>query len=67
MVVYSCVGCKFETDHKNKYERHLSPKKHIEKDMVEDDRYKALEEKYKALEEKYKALEEKYKEEKYEK
>jgi len=33
--------------------------------MVEDDRYKALEEKYKALEEKYK--EEKYKEEKYEK
>ena len=33
--------------------------------MVEDDRYKALEEKYKALEEKYKALEEKYKEEKY--
>jgi hypothetical protein len=33
--------------------------------MVEDDRYKALEEKYKALEEKYKTLEEKYMEEKY--
>ena len=63
MVVYTCVCCKFETNHKNKYERHLSTKKHI--DIVEDDRYKALEEKYKALEEKYKALEEKYKEEKY--
>ena len=63
MVVYTYVCCKFETNHKNKYERHLATKKHI--DIVEDDRYKALEEKYKALEEKYKALEEKYKEEKY--
>ena len=63
MVVYTCVCCKFETNHKNKYERHLSTKKHIDTSMVEDDRYKALEEKYKALEEKYK--EEKYKEEKY--
>ena len=61
MVVYTCVCCKFETNHKNKYTS-----------MVEDDRYtaleekyKALEEKYKVLEEKYKALEEKYKEEKY--
>jgi len=65
MVVYTCVCCKFETNHKNKYERHLSTKKHIDTSMVEDDRYKALEEKYKALEEKYKTLEEKYKEEKY--
>ena len=65
MVAYTCVCCKFETNHKNKYERHLSTKKHIDTSMVEDDRYKALEEKYKALEEKYKALEEKYKEEKY--
>ena len=65
MVVYTCVCCKFETNHKNKYERHLSTKKHIDTSIVEDDRYKALEEKYKALEEKYKALEEKYKEEKY--
>ena len=61
MVVYTCVCCKFETNHKNKYERHLSTKKHIDTSIVEDDRYKALEEKYKALEEKYKALEEKYK------
>ena len=60
MVVYTCVCCKFETNHKNKYERHLSTKKHIDTSIVEDDRYKALEEKYKALEEKYK--EEKYKE-----
>ena len=65
MVAYTCVCCKFETNHKNKYERHLSTKKHIDTSIVEDDRYKALEEKYKALEEKYKALEEKYKEEKY--
>ena len=65
MVVYTCVCCKFETNHKNKYERHLSTKKHIDTSIVDDDRYKALEEKYKALEEKYKALEEKYKEEKY--
>ena len=65
MVAYTCVCCKFETNHKNKYERHLSTKKHIDTSMVEDDRYKALEEKYKALEEKYKTLEEKYKEEKY--
>jgi hypothetical protein len=65
MVAYTCVCCKFETNHKNKYERHLSTKKHIDTSMVEDDRYKALEEKYKALEEKYKALEEKYKEKKY--
>jgi len=72
MVVYTCVCCKFETNHKNKYERHLSTKKHIDTSMVEDDRYKALEEKYKALEEKYKEekykeddKEEKYKEEKY--
>ena len=65
MVAYTYVCCKFETNHKNKYERHLSTKKHIDTSMVEDDRYKALEEKYKALEEKYKALEEKYKEEKY--
>jgi hypothetical protein len=61
MVVYTCVCCKFETNHKNKYERHLSTKKHIDTSIVEDDRYKALEEKYKALEEKYKALEKKYK------
>jgi predicted nuclease with TOPRIM domain len=61
MVVYTCVCSKFETNHKNKYERHLSTKKHIDTSIVEDDRYKALEEKYKALEEKYKALEEKYK------
>jgi len=61
MVVYTCVCCKFETNHKNKYERHLSTKKHIDTSIVEDDRYKALDEKYKALEEKYKALEEKYK------
>ena len=60
MVVYKCVGCKFETDHKNKYERHLSTKKYIEISMVEDDRYKALEEKYKTLEEKYKTLEDKF-------
>jgi hypothetical protein len=65
MVAFTCVCCKFETNHKNKYERHLSTKKHIDTSMVEDDRYKALEEKYKALEEKYKALEEKYKQEKY--
>jgi seryl-tRNA synthetase len=67
MVVYTCVCCKFETNHKNKYERHLSTKKHIDTSIVEDEKYKALEEKYKALEEKYKALEEKYKalEEKY--
>jgi hypothetical protein len=67
MVVYTCVCCKFETNHKNKYERHLSTKKHIDTSIVEDDRYKALDEKYKALDEKYKALEEKYKalEEKY--
>ena len=63
MVAYTCVCCKFETHNKNKYERHLSTKKHIDTSMVEDDRYKALEEKYKALEEKYK--QEKYKEEKY--
>jgi len=61
MVVYTCVCCKFETNHKNKYERHLSTKKHIDTSIVEDDRYKALDEKYKALDEKYKALEEKYK------
>jgi len=61
MVVYTCVCCKFETNHKNKYERHLSTKKHIDTSIVEDDRHKALEEKYKALEEKYKALEKKYK------
>ena len=72
MVVYTCVCCKFETNHKNKYERHLSTKKHIEISMVEDDRYKVLEEKYKALNDKYieismaeddryKALEDKYK------
>ena len=61
MVVYTCVCCKFETNHKNKYERHLSTKKHIDTSIVEDDRYKALEEKYKTLEEKYKALEDKYK------
>ena len=67
MVVYTCVCCKFETNLKNKYERHLSTKKHIDTSIVEDDRYKALDEKYKALDEKYKALEEKYKalEEKY--
>ena len=68
MVVYTCVCCKFETNHKNKYERHLSTKKHIDTSIVDDDRYKTLKEKYKALEEKYKALEEKYekyKEEKY--
>jgi hypothetical protein len=58
MVVYTCVCCKFETNNKNKYERHLSTKKHI--DIVEDDRYKALEDKYKTLEEKYNILEEKY-------
>ena len=62
MVVYTCVCCKFETNHKNKYERHLSTKKHIDTSIVEDDRYKALDEKYKTLEEKYKTLEEKYKE-----
>jgi len=72
MVVYTCVCCKFETNHKNKYERHLSTKKHIEISMVEDDRYKLLEEKYKALNDKYieismveddryKALEDKHK------
>ena len=61
MVVYTCVCCKFETNHKNKYERHLSTKKHIDTSIVEDDRYKALDEKYKTLEEKYKTLEEKYK------
>jgi hypothetical protein len=60
MDVYTCVCCKFETDHKNKYERHLSTKKHIDTSMVEGDIYKALEEKYKALEEKYKALEDKF-------
>ena len=60
MVVYTCVCCKFETNHKNKYERHLSTKKHIDTSIVDDDRYKTLKEKYKALEEKYKALEEKY-------
>ena len=60
MVVYTCVCCKFETNHKNKYERHLSTKKHIGTSIVEDDRYKALEEKYKALEEKYKAPEDKF-------
>ena len=65
MVVYTCVCCKFETNHKNKYERHLSTKKHIDTSIVEDEKYKTLEEKYKALEEKYKTLEEKYKEEKY--
>ena len=53
MVVYTCVCCKFETNHKNKYERHLSTKKHIDTSIVEDDRYKALDEKYKTLEEKY--------------
>ena len=56
MVVYTCVCCKFETNHKNKYERHLSTKKHIDTSIVEDDRYKALEDKYKALKDKYKAL-----------
>ena len=65
MVVYTCVCCKFETNHKNKYEGHLSTKKHIDTGIVEDDRYMALDEKYKTLEEKYKTLEEKYKEEKY--
>ena len=60
MVVYTCVCFKIETNHKNKYERHLSTKKHIDTSIVEDDRYKALEEKYKALEEKYKALEDKF-------
>ena len=60
MVVYTCVCCKFETNHKNKYERHLSTKKHIEISMAEDDRYKALEDKYKALNDKYKALNDKY-------
>jgi len=60
MVVYTCVCCKFKTNHKNKYERHLSTKKHIDTSIVDDDRYKTLKEKYKALEEKYKALEEKY-------
>ena len=60
-VVCTCVCCKCETNHKNKYERHLSTKKHIDTSIVEDDRYKALEDKYKALEEKYKALEKKYK------
>ena len=59
MVVYTCLCCNFETNNKNKYESYLSTKKHI--DIVEDDRYKALDEKYKALDEKYKALEEKYK------
>ena len=63
MVVYTCVCCKFETNHKNKYEGHLSTKKHIDTGIVEDDRYMALDEKYKTLEEKYKTLEEKYKEE----
>ena len=53
MVVYTFVCCKFETNHKNKYERHLSTKKHIEISMVEDDGYKVLEEKYKALNDKY--------------
>ena len=66
MVVYTCVCCKFETNHKNKYERHLSTKKHIEISMVEDDRYKVLkrsikDDRYKALEDKYKALNDKYK------
>jgi hypothetical protein len=61
MVVYTCVCSKFETNHKNKYERHLSTKKHIDTSIVKDDRYKALEEKYKTLEETYKALEDKYK------
>ena len=60
-MVYSCLECKYETNHKNKYERHLTTKKHIDTSIVEDDRYKALDEKYKALDEKYKALEEKYK------
>ena len=72
MVAYTCVCCKFETNHKNKYERHLSTKKHIEISLVEDDRYKVLQEKYKALnakyieismveDDRYKALEDKYK------
>ena len=60
MVVYTCVCCKFETNHKNKYERHLSTKKRIDTSIVEDDRYKVLEDKYKTLEEKYKALEDKF-------
>jgi hypothetical protein len=50
MVVYTCVCSKFETDHKNKYERHLSTKNHIDTSMVEYRRYIAFEEKYKALE-----------------
>jgi hypothetical protein len=43
MVLYRCLGCKFETDQKNKYERHLTTKKHIDTTIVNDDRYKALE------------------------